>query len=273
MLTGIIAKASSSSLPDFFAALTTYESNPGASAPVDLKSPSAVYGLSPGSPPRASLSPRKLRYEAYGTPQAVPSLRHPLSPRRNEGTFSSSGSRTRSSSRASERGMSSELARTITPGELTIAAAHGPLQDLLPELGHVRSSNTPPNEDLASRVDLISLDTAFSEVPVTFPTPEPDFEEVWDAMENSNFRGWCESSMDNVVRLLQSLQHSMRVIAVDQPPFEGELKVLVANSSLVGLKQGAALRLRESEEESCLWRLRCDDLELRTTIKRLLEGL
>ncbi|KAG1878094.1 armadillo-type protein [Suillus subalutaceus] len=275
VLTGIIAQASSSSLPDFLAALTTYESNPGASAPVDLKSPSAVYGLSPDSPPRASLSPRKLRYEAYGTPQAVPSLRHLLSPRRNEDTLLSSGNRTRSSSRASERGMSSELARTITPGELTIAAAQGPLQDL-PELDHVRSSNTPPNEDLASRVDLISLDTAISEVPVIFPTPEPDFEEVWDAMENSNFRGWCESSMDNVVRLLQSLQHSMRVIAVDQPPFEGELKVLVAaspNSPLMGSKQGAALRLRESEEESCLWRLRSDDMELRTTIKRLLEDL
>ncbi|KAG2345684.1 ARM repeat-containing protein [Suillus weaverae] len=275
VLAGIIAQASSSSLPDFLAALTTHGSNPGASAPVDLKSPSAIYGHLPGGPPRASLSPRKLRYEAYGTPQAVPSLRHLSSPRRNESTLSSPASRTRSSSRASERGMSSELARTITPGELTIAAAQGPLQDL-PELNHVRDSNALPNEDLASRVDLISLDTAFSEVPVTFPIPESDFEEVWDAMENSNLRGWCESSMDNVVRLLQSLQHSMRVIAVDQPPFEGELKVLVAaspHSPLVEPKQGAALRLRESEEESCLWRLRCDDLELRTTIKRLLKDI
>lgn len=156
-----------------------------------------------------------------------------------------------------------------------MAAARGPLQDLS-ELDHVRKPNVSPNEDLASRVDLISLDTAFSEVPVALPTPDPDFEEVWDAMEHSNLRGWCESSMDNVVRLLQSLQHSMRVIAVDQPPFEGELKVLVVaspNSSVVVPKQGAAIRLRESEEESCLWRLRCDDLELRTTIKRLLEDI
>ncbi|KAG1737606.1 hypothetical protein EDB19DRAFT_1716833 [Suillus lakei] len=300
VLTGIIAQASSSSLPDFLVALTTYESNTGVSAPVRLRSPSAIYGLSPGSPPRASLSPRKLRYEAYGTPQAVPSLRHLLSPRRNESTLSSPGSRTRSSSRTSERGMSSELARTITPGELTIVAARGPLQDL-PELDHVQNLSAPLNEDLASRVDLISLDTTLSEVPVTSPTPEPDFEEVWDAMENSNLRGWCESSMDNIVRLLQSLQHSMRVIAVDQPPFEGmstletglqdrtmlrsifvparltgELKVLVVvspDSPLAEPKQGAALRLRESEEESCLWRLRCDDLELRTTIKRLLEDI
>ncbi|KAG2078780.1 ARM repeat-containing protein [Suillus decipiens] len=275
VLTGIIAQASSPSLPDFLAALTTYGSSSGAPAPVNLKSPLAIYGHSPGSPPRVSLSPRKLRYEAYGTPQAVPSLRHLLSPHRNEGTPSRQGNRTRSSSRASDCGMSmsSELARTITPGELTIAVAQGPLQDL-PELDHLRNSNTPPNEDLASRVDLISLDSAVSKVPVSFPTPEPDFEEIWDAMENSNLRGWCESPMDNVVRLLQSLQHSMRVIAVDRPPFEGELKVLIAVSPLAEPKQGAAaLRLRESEEESCLWRLRCYDLELRTTIKRLLEDI
>lgn len=59
---------------------------------------------------------------------------------------------------------------------------------------------------------------------MTVPTPD-GFEEIWDAMENSNSRGWCESSMDNIVRLLQSLQHSMKVIAVDQPPFEGMISL------------------------------------------------
>ncbi|KAG1829061.1 armadillo-type protein [Suillus variegatus] len=282
VLTSIIAQASSSSLPDFLVALTTYGSNAGASPPVNLKPSSTISGLSPGSPPRASLSPRQLRYEAYGTPQAVPSLRHLLSPSR--GTLSSPGStssRTRSSSRASERRMSSELVRTITPGELTIAAAQGSIaraargENFLSTYITLHLVRLLSNLN-TSRVDLISLDTACNEAPVTFPTPEPDFEDVWDAMENSNLRGWCESPMDNVVRLLQSLQHSMRVIAVDQPPFEGELKVLVAaspNPPLVEPKQGAALRLRESEEESCLWRLRCDDPELRTTIKRLLEDI
>ncbi|KAG1751650.1 armadillo-type protein [Suillus paluster] len=271
VLTSVIAQAPSSSLPDFLGALIMYQSDAtGASTPVHFKSPSAISGPSPGSPSRANLSPGKLRYEAYAAPQAVPSLRHILSPHRNERM----GSRTRSSSRASEISLA-ELSRTITPGELTIVAAQGPIQDLS-EPDHVQNPNAPPSEDLASRVDLISLDATFSEVPVTVLTPEPDFEEVWDAMETSNFRGWCESSMDNIVRLLQSLQHSMRVIAVDQPPFEGELKVLVvvpSDSSLVEPTRYAALRLRESEEESCLWRLRCDDIELRTTIKRLLEDI
>ena len=87
--------------------------------------------LSPQSPVRAGLSPNKLRYEAYAAPQAVPSLRHLLNPHRTESTLSSPGSRTRSSSRGSDRGMSlAEFARTFTPGELAIFAAESPLHDL-----------------------------------------------------------------------------------------------------------------------------------------------
>ena len=50
----------------------------------------------------------------------------------------------------------------------------------------------------------------------------------------------------------------------------GELKVLVIR--LPGGKY-AALRLRDGDDDSCLWKLRCDDLELRITIKRLLEDV
>jgi len=40
-------------------------------------------------------------------------------------------------------------------------------------------------------------------------------------MDKANVRGWCEAPLDMIVRLLQSLQYRMRVIATDQPPFEG----------------------------------------------------
>ncbi|KAG6375445.1 hypothetical protein JVT61DRAFT_3003 [Boletus reticuloceps] len=50
---------------------------------------------------------------------------------------------------------------------------------------------------------------------------DADFMAAWDSMENANVRGWCEASLDMIVRLLQSLQYRMRVIATDQPPFEG----------------------------------------------------
>lgn len=55
--------------------------------------------------------------------------------------------------------------------------------------------------------------------------------------------------------------------------FLGDLKILIfPEVGVSGFKapERAALTLRESEEESCLWRLRCDDPQLRSDIKRLL---
>lgn len=40
-------------------------------------------------------------------------------------------------------------------------------------------------------------------------------------MESSNARGWCEVSIDVVVRKLQGLQYRLTVITVDLLPFEG----------------------------------------------------
>ena len=71
------------------------------------------------------------------------------------------------------------------------------------------------------KVDLIALDLPSTGTECADNSPEPDFEEIWNSMKNSNVRGWCEMSMDAIVRLLQSLQLHMRVIAVDRSPFEG----------------------------------------------------
>jgi hypothetical protein len=53
----------------------------------------------------------------------------------------------------------------------------------------------------------------------------------------------------------------------------GDLKILILPG--VGgpgfkVPERAVLKLRESEEDSCLWQLRCDDPQLRSDIKRLL---
>jgi AP-4 complex subunit epsilon-1 len=51
---------------------------------------------------------------------------------------------------------------------------------------------------------------------------EPDFESIWNALDQSSgARGWCDGSIDGVVRRLQGLGHRLKVIAVDRPPFEG----------------------------------------------------
>lgn len=73
----------------------------------------------------------------------------------------------------------------------------------------------------ASRADLIALDSPFLAESAKKESEDADFKAAWDSMESVNVRGWCEASLDMIVRLLQSLQYRMRVIATDQPPFEG----------------------------------------------------
>ncbi|KAF8134583.1 armadillo-type protein [Boletus edulis] len=220
------------------------------------------------SPSQGTGSARKLRYEAYAAPQLVPSLRYHSSPRRQKGSASSPEGSTRSLSHASDASNSlNELAKTISPGELTLAAAQSSF-DPLETSRILEPVARPPQDDLASRVELIALDSPFMTEPAKEVPIDADFMAAWDSMENANVRGWCEASLDMIVRLLQSLQFRMRVIATDQPPFEGGFLVQGPES-----RQHATLRLREGEDESCLWRLRCDDPELRTSIKRLMEDI
>ena len=75
-----------------------------------------------------------------------------------------------------------------------------------------------------SRVDLIALDSPFIAEPpaaASSTQPEADFKALWDGLAKANMRGWCESPVEAVVRRLQTMQRTMRVIAADQPPFHG----------------------------------------------------
>ncbi|CDO72932.1 hypothetical protein BN946_scf185002.g117 [Trametes cinnabarina] len=173
------------------------------------------------------------------------------------------------------------MAMTLTPGDLTIAAQTSDLRSI--------SSGSPPanlsplpvvqilDED-ASAPDLIALDSPFmSEPPSIAGTlstciTEHDFESTWNSLESSPSRGWCEASIDTVLRKLQGLHRRLKVTERDRPPFEGDLKIVVctqqtSNPSAEGL---AALRLKESDDDSCLWWLRCEDEELRNIIKATL---
>ncbi|EGO25573.1 hypothetical protein SERLADRAFT_437300 [Serpula lacrymans var. lacrymans S7.9] len=308
VLTEIISKAHSSSLPDFVASLSEYQSTD--SHPeigrVVKPTPSGLSSL------RSTGASSKLRYTAYETPQPTPSLRHLTSPRiaptsPHTVTHSDLQGRHRSLSQASDVSSSfGPLARTMTPGELTLATSDNGLDRLTqtgdtrrPSPGTItRQSGSDVNmeissalDDLASGVNLISLEAPFiSELMVS---TEPDFQGCWEGMGDHSGRGWCEASMDTIVRRLQQLQHRLKVIAIDQPPYEGssicfrliirfsnvcfllagDLKVLVQAASQVDSYRCAALRLRESDDESCLWRMRCEDDELRTSIKRLLDEI
>lgn len=110
-------------------------------------------------------------------------------------------------------------------------------------------------------------------------------------MAKGHSRGWCESPIEEVVRRLQGLQHRMTVKPTDQAPFRGmlyllrswlmnslnsnttgELKILIYSpgDTLVDNKPSAALRLKESDDDSCLWHLRSNEEGLRSSIKSLM---
>ena len=60
-----------------------------------------------------------------------------------------------------------------------------------------------------------------------------DFEGIWNAQEGYNSRGWCDVSIDMLVRQLQGVQHRLQVIAVGLPPFEGSSFLISSTSNIL----------------------------------------
>ncbi|KAF9467306.1 armadillo-type protein [Collybia nuda] len=275
VLSGIVRKARSSSvrtfilllftLPDFLESLHNYGIRP--TTPQSLPQPVVP-------PSRNLTSPNKLRYKAYEAPPPPPRLR----PRRASSSQRSIGSSRsdalsdsgRSLSRVSSRQSapsSDPLSRTLTPGDLALAAGSRELELLARVPSKIDTSPSFEKsavEELSSRMDLIAFDSPFVSDPSEARTDideELDFEHIWNSFDETNSsRGWYKASIDSVVRSLQRLAaRRLQIIVLPEisvPDFKGP--------------ERAALMLRESEEESCLWRLRCDDPQLRSDIKRLL---
>ncbi|TFK44520.1 armadillo-type protein [Crucibulum laeve] len=286
ILVDIVHNARSSSLPDFAESLERYKAG---------SSTTSSKGLSPrlSSPSpshsTASLTASKLRYTAYETPQIGPRLR---------GRRLSSSQRSTGSSRSgvhSDTGNDDLLSRTMTPGDLALAAGSRELETLSkvgPGLWifsickqQTKADDIPVNaksplEDASSRMDLITLDSPFISDPLGGDTEKskkdgthaPDFEKIWDSLaDSSGARGWYSDSIDTMVRRLQGLdRHRLQVISAGDPPFMGEYHLFREGVDRQGEGEGAVVRVRESEEEGCLWRLRCGDAPLRIRIKRLL---
>ncbi|KAJ3492134.1 hypothetical protein NLI96_g234 [Meripilus lineatus] len=269
-LRNILSHTKSSSLPDFLVALEAYsaEQRPSTSGSSSV----------PTSPERSSsrlsqsTTTSKLRYAAYDPPKVTSKLRR----------LSTSSSHSNSTVGIHRRDSEESLSRTFTPGELALAAGRPQLE----ELSKSPKFSTPllptvqiiDEDELASRVDLIAFDSPFLTDPpgpssIASSVIEPDFEKLWDALAKGNSRGWCESAIEEVVRRLQGMKdRRMTVKPADQSPFQGDLKILIYTSSgeSVDHQPSAALRLKESDDESCLWHLRCIDEELRKDIKSLL---
>jgi hypothetical protein len=140
-------------------------------------------------------------------------------------------------------------------------------------------------------VDPINLDPSFildpSEASSVSADNTVDFERVWDALVNKDSRGWCELSATLVYQRLRASDLGIKAIPADESPFQsrlvvdlvdglilkfwglGDLKIVLVSPT----KAQAVLRLRTSDDESCLWWLRCGDDELQTLMKQFFAEL
>ncbi|KAJ7497085.1 armadillo-type protein [Mycena latifolia] len=264
VLTRIIQRSRSASLPDFLEALHSHQ----ISASKSKTTPERPSEPSSPSSSRASLPGNKLRYTAYEAPQPTARLRD----RASSGGSSHSGSRASSQLSGTSAGQEvEELSRTVTAGDLTLAAA---AQEF--EMSSRIPETRPPDTLIPHAPDLI----AFNDSPfISDPSVDnaSDFESIWNALdESSGARGWCDASVEDVIKRLESMEDTLKVISVQEPPFigkQGRLGHGILINGADATRGVGVLRLRASEEGSCLWRVRCGDAGLRIRVKRLLTGL
>ncbi|PPQ89520.1 hypothetical protein CVT25_012192 [Psilocybe cyanescens] len=259
-------------LPDFLDALQSHTTE----VPESLNTtPQMSRSSSRASGPSSSL-----KYAAYAAPVAVP---------RQSIRRSSASQHSNSSSYSETTSDASRHRLQHLPAPLPITAGHLALADSLSNLHISQVKQIPSSESTESwqreaeapRADLITLESPFQmEAPTELASSEAfdnqgNFESVWNLYSTScDLRGWCNIPIDDLIRRLQRVEgHHLRVISADLSPFMGELKILMISNKKEEPSTSAAavaLRLRESEEDSCLWRLRCAETAAGERIQTIL---
>ncbi|EAU91314.2 hypothetical protein CC1G_07349 [Coprinopsis cinerea okayama7 len=246
-----IRASPSSTLPDFLEALER---------PLKPVQKPTTASSCPGSPSRSS---PKLRYTAYEAPQAIPRLRHKRS--------SSAHGSVRSDS-VSEKGLDRRRSQDVEALQLSLAAVSLGIKPDIPSQD--RGSEAPGFPQDPPRSDLISLDSPFvseSDTQGDDLSVSEEFEGKWNGLgDDQGARGWCGTSVTAVLRRLQQLNgFRLKLLPGDIPPFFGELKVILENGG-GETQQLVLVRMKESEDDSCLWRLKCADERLRKNVKKVL---
>ncbi|KIO30469.1 hypothetical protein M407DRAFT_20526 [Tulasnella calospora MUT 4182] len=296
MLKTVVQNAKSQTLPDILLAIEEQFRK----LPKPVTSPSSA--SSRAVSPRGAAGPSALRYDAYDAPGASRRKsqdRHQVRTRRPSQTPS-----TRSSAAYSEEFQRSPilngedpLAQTITPAGL-VALAEGDEGLRNFAVGNHIQPGGPSivSEALASKVDLITLESPFHAEPPTgiaealkndiqadpsSGISEESFLQSFDVSWNSiksTTRGWSESPPATVAGTLQdaglgfimafpSIEAGIK--AKDQTFHDNEiLGMLLTSDGQIS----AAIRLRPGEDDSSLWILKCDTLELKSLIKNALQG-
>jgi hypothetical protein len=133
------------------------------------------------------------------------------------------------------------------------------------------------------RTDLIAFDSSFTKADIH----GTEFERLWNCIEDPIYsaRGWCDASVEKVVTALEKWDgQDVNVIPANIPPFIGmffsspcswlifelvdEVKIVIMSK-----EDKAVMRLGKSEDESCLWRVRSRNYELRTGVENILKAI
>ncbi|KAF9070899.1 armadillo-type protein [Rhodocollybia butyracea] len=268
-LAKVVHSARSSTLPDFLEALQKYQFSDNMHPDFDQGSPNQSSKSNSNS-----LSVNKLRYAAYDAPIPTPRLQ---GRRPSNSDYSSD-----LSGHGSPHSIDSPV--LVAGGELTLAASTAEFES---EMSATIIQSWTIHEYLfrievqqPTRNDLIAFDLPFvSDLPGAHKSQlldgslyEPSFESTWEALEE-RARGWYEGSIDQLLRSMQVMDPpnvNMSVIESSLPPFPGELKVMIKFKPHISQSSCVALRLKENEDESCLWTLRGRGL-LFATVKNILK--
>ncbi|KAF8904368.1 armadillo-type protein [Gymnopilus junonius] len=248
-LVKVVNESFSSSLPDFLSSLQGYFHE-------QLKSTDATPQPSRSSSRASAVSASQLRYAAYDRPGAIPRLR--MKKAGNSGRSSpSSLPGTLSDQNLAHNRQSQSTVAPVSAGDLALVEG---LQSLRIEQDNQQSplGMTEGTQSDAGVLDLINLESPHPTGALgrdecsSLYGGNRGFEALWNMFgEGGDLRGWCNLSMDRLLRRLQGVDQYMLGLLF----LSGELKiVMISNETNIN---AVALRLRESEEDSCLWRLRC----------------
>ncbi|KAG8997513.1 hypothetical protein FRB94_007638 [Tulasnella sp. JGI-2019a] len=273
----VISDAKSSTLPDTLLAIDAYAAHLAqAQSPTRIASSASL-----ASSMRSSRPAQRLKYDAYEAPLVASSKLSPPRVRRPSKTPSAS-SRPNYSRRTSDPHLDDDdpMAMTLSPGRLALAVGDGDLK----YLGSPTRDQLSP-EAMAARIDLISLESPFHVETGSsgLPSPSPAsaaavdvslharFQAAWDTLCTTS-RGWGESSPSDIAKHLQEL--GLVIEAPELDVFSGGTE---GKNELLGIANGAdgvvgaAVRLRPGEDDSCLWILKCDSMDLRQKIRQVLQ--
>ncbi|PFH52039.1 hypothetical protein AMATHDRAFT_57749 [Amanita thiersii Skay4041] len=248
VLNNIVRKSGMMTLPNFLSSLETHET--GSRVKLESKNVELLV-VTPSKSVEASES--KLRYAAYDSPRSTPKLR---------------------TSRPTSAQAGIVDAQANMPSHIRRDSKNGPL-----EYGKEPESQTTANEvpvpinETNVRMDLIAFDQPTEQPVDREGITRTNFHTRWSSLEGAacDMRGWGNATIEDMVRKLHEWEGmDVEVFFASEGEYKGEVQVTITTSAEGGGARRALVKLRESDEDGTLWRLRSEDGGFGGRLKRLL---